>query len=183
MEAADKNERMKRWVVRIIVFAVLVGLIMMARHFTGQTGQESNAESRAIAKYLEDSVAEHFPINRKDVFWTMTINLLLRKAAHFTQFMLIGAALCTLVNVLTRRVWVAFAVSAVGSFALAYLDEYRQNFVDDRNPQWLDVRIDSYGALTGIILTSLFFFAYFKIQSLRQEVRRLEDKLREKPQA
>lgn len=165
-----------RWTAIVVSISVLVALILIAGHFTGQSGEESRANSEMVADYIETLVGEMFPINPRDVFWTLTINLMIRKVAHFLQFLFIGIAMCTTLNLILRKVVASFFISAVGCLVLAYLDEYRQQFIEGRTPQWLDVRIDCYGSITGIVLTTLVFVIYFKIKRLQQEIRELKER-------
>ena len=73
---------------------------------------------------------------------------LLRKFAHFTEFLCLGACLAWLHGMLQKGrlrpfLWGVLAASA---------DETIQRFVPDRGPSVKDVCIDSAGVLTGIIL-------------------------------
>lgn len=72
----------------------------------------------------------------------------LRKAAHFTEFAVLGALLSWLLGMLgkdTRR------ALAWGCFA-ACVDETIQRFVPDRGPSIRDVGIDTCGVLFGMLL-------------------------------
>ncbi len=73
---------------------------------------------------------------------------LLRKAAHFTEFLLLGVLLSWLLGMLRRHPLGALAWGA----AAACTDEVIQCFVPDRGPSLKDVAIDCCGVLTGIIL-------------------------------
>ncbi len=76
---------------------------------------------------------------------------LLRKAAHFTEFTLLGMCLAWLFGMLQkRRFWPLLL--GVGA---ACVDETIQIFVPDRGPSIRDVALDSCGVLTGMILLYL----------------------------
>ncbi|WP_281884353.1 VanZ family protein [Paenibacillus sp. YYML68] len=167
-------------IAMVLIFILLVISVLFTRMFTEQSGTESTMESQGIAAYLQHAVGEHFPVNPKDLFWRQTANMLVRKAAHFIEYMFVGMFLCAFLNIVTRRVAVSFVGAALLSVILAYLDEFRQKFIDGRSPTWLDVRIDSYGAFVGITAVTLFFIAYFKIAKLKAEVKRLEAELEQK---
>ena len=70
-------------------------------------------------------------------------DLLLRKAAHFTEYAVLGALLARAVRELPAF---AFAV------AYAVTDELHQMFVPGRAGTLLDVAVDAAGALTGILV-------------------------------
>jgi VanZ family protein len=172
-----KKTIITRWFWGIIILLILMFFIGLTRYFTEQNGTVSNTESRGGAAFIENLVALEFPVNHDDTFWKVTVNLLLRKAAHFTEYMLVGIFLSILLNILTRKVWLSFLISGFVCFVLAYLDELRQEFIAGRTPAWFDVKVDTYGALLGIILTSIFFISYFKIKKLKSEIKTLEEKL------
>ena len=76
---------------------------------------------------------------------------LLRKIAHFTEFMGLGMLLCWRFGMLRKGWRPAFLWGA----AAACVDETIQRFVPDRGPSLRDVCIDSAGVLTGIVLLTL----------------------------
>jgi VanZ family protein len=161
----------------VIIAALLVCIIGMTRFFSGQNGSQSHQESKSvvdhIARYLIDN---DIPVNRNDVFWTTSADKIIRKIAHFIMFMMVGTLLSILLNIFIKKIWLTFPISLVISIILAYLDEYRQQFVIGRTPEWGDVRIDSYGAVVGIIVASLCFLAINRISELKETIRMLEQK-------
>ena len=76
---------------------------------------------------------------------------LLRKAAHFTEFMSLGMCLCWLFSMLDQRRSLALLYGT----AAACVDETIQLFVPDRGPSLRDVGIDTCGVLTGMILLQI----------------------------
>ena len=78
-------------------------------------------------------------------------NTLLRKAAHFTEFMALGMTLAWLFGMLQKQKPVPFFWGA----AAACVDETIQAFVPERAPGVLDVLLDSSGVLAGIVLLYL----------------------------
>lgn len=79
---------------------------------------------------------------------------LLRKAAHFTEFTLLGMVLAWLFGMLRRKkVWPLLC-----GVAAACADETIQRFVPGRGPGIRDVCIDSCGVLAGIFLLHLGHF-------------------------
>lgn len=76
---------------------------------------------------------------------------LLRKAAHFTEFTLLGMCLSWLFGMLQKRK----AWPLLCGVAAACVDETIQRFVPDRGPSIKDVGIDSCGVLAGIFLLHL----------------------------
>lgn len=78
-------------------------------------------------------------------------NGILRKAAHFTEFLGLGMTLFWLFSML-RKGWKPALLSGI---AVACIDETIQAFVPERAPRLTDVGIDSLGVLTGMLLLML----------------------------
>lgn len=76
---------------------------------------------------------------------------LLRKLAHFTEFMGLGMLLCWRFGMLGK----GRRPALLWGMAAACLDETIQAFVPERAPRLFDVCIDSLGVLTGITLLLL----------------------------
>ena len=83
---------------------------------------------------------------------------LLRKLAHFTEFACLGALFAWLFGMCRKPILFAAACS----FAVACVDETIQRFVPDRGPAFLDVLIDTSGALLGIGLLLLGYTIHKK---------------------
>jgi len=146
-----------------------------------QSGIRSNIASGKIVKYsMETMINNDFPVNREDTFWRITANVLVRKAAHFMEYLLIGLFLSVVFNFFTKKIWLSIPGASMICFALAYLDEYRQQFVEGRESAWFDVRIDTYGSLTGILIATIFFVIHNKFRQLKSEIRHLEEELDKK---
>ncbi len=81
---------------------------------------------------------------------------ILRKAAHFTEYMLFGAELTALIALpREKRGW---ALVLLAGMAAAVLDETIQLFSAGRASRVLDVWIDLGGFLTGAVLCLLILF-------------------------
>lgn len=87
-----------------------------------------------------------------------TASFLVRKCAHFTEYLLLGICL-----LLTLREWVSPPKSGlfltllawgIGTF-YALSDEFHQAFVPERSCELRDIIIDSLGVLTGIVIITL----------------------------
>jgi VanZ family protein len=71
-----------------------------------------------------------------------TWDLLLRKAAHLTEYAILGALLVRALG----RPWLAILLGAV----YAASDEIHQHFVRGRHGVWYDVVIDTVGVTVGV---------------------------------
>lgn len=126
------------------IFDLLVGVAVVAitTWSSSQTAEVSGGASRGIVywflsylpgEYTQDTVA--------------ILDHLLRKAAHFTLYFILGCSLTGCYR-RQRRVPTALAVLLTGA-ALAGLDEFHQMFVDGRGPALSDVFLDTCGVAAG----------------------------------
>lgn len=164
----------KRIVISIITLLILFVLIFISWKLSEENGIQSNDLSTKIAQKIEYTLDDHFYINHKDAFWESTLNQLLRKAAHFLEYALIGSVLCLMLNVAINRALPAALISILFSPLLGIIDEYHQRFSPMRTPRILDICIDTAGALTGIIIITLVFLLYNYIRKLKARINELE---------
>ena len=81
-------------------------------------------------------------------------HLLVRKVAHFTEYMVLGMLSINAIRYyLTKKLYV---ISAGFCVVIAMIDETIQLFVPGRDGRFWDVLIDSSGAIAGIVLWMLF---------------------------
>ena len=82
-------------------------------------------------------------------------HLILRKCAHFTEFMILGV----LSSIALKYMQIGYkSIIGLGYCVLiASLDETLQLFVSGRAGRVQDVLIDSAGALVGIVIVFIFF--------------------------
>ena len=78
------------------------------------------------------------------------ISFVVRKSAHFTEFLLLGVSLFLTVRDLLKRAsfWVSWVIGA----AYAVSDEVHQHFVPGRSCEVRDMIIDICGMLTGVAI-------------------------------
>lgn len=84
-----------------------------------------------------------------------TLHLLIRKGAHFTEFACLGLLLTWHFGMAEVKNAARVAYPLLGSVLAACTDETIQIFVDGRGSSLLDVWVDTFGALAGIILLLL----------------------------
>lgn len=120
--------------------------------------------SGALSGWLKDILSHIIPIKPGD----NQGHGLLRKMAHLTEFGCLGMCLSWFVRMLCPQRWKHWVLPLLGCFAAGCVDEIIQCFVPDRGPGLLDVGIDTFGALIGIILFSGVYFLKKK-EKLSQE--------------
>ena len=93
---------------------------------------------------------------------------LLRKLAHFTEFLTLGLCLRWLWGMIIPRLSKQLLCSLGAAFVVACIDETIQIFVPDRGPGIKDVMIDTAGAVLGIIILTLIVYQKTKSKLLEE---------------
>lgn len=171
----DKHNKYRRLMIAILFVSFLM-VVAMIWYFTSQSIQVSDSTSKYIAKRIENTIGEYFVINLTDQFWRDTLDELVRKGAHFTEYFLLGSITCALLNVLFRRGRSAAVISLIICPIYAGIDEYQQNFVPGRGPRWFDWKMDVFGAISGIIMVMIVFLIFRYIYKLKARINELEER-------
>ena len=96
------------------------------------------------------------------------IDFFVRNTAHFTEYMILGILwmLCLqsrMENNVTLRKNMLFSVLASGLYAMS--DEFHQLFVAGRAGRWMDVGIDTFRAITGILLIAIIIKIFLFVKN------------------
>lgn len=140
-----------------VVFAVLSVATMVAIFcFSAQSADDSKALSTAFSGGLEAVLnALKWLVGEALAVWIKTY---VRKIAHFTLYALLGAFVsATFLNTKIKAPAVKYLMSAGVCLFYSITDEFHQLFIDGRSGELSDVLIDFCGAVTGILLTALFY--------------------------
>ena len=157
---------MKKYIFVIIFTLAVVLWVGFIFSNSAQTGEESGATSSDVQEAINGilhslgidlSLSEHF----------------IRKAAHFTEYMILGFIVCFDVSAILKLFdakklksrALALSLAVPFSAAVALIDEFVvQRATEGRGPSFVDVRIDTCGAALGVIivLIAVFFSAYLK---------------------
>ncbi len=113
--------------------ALTIGLMIAIFLFSSQPGDESSSASFFLARFLVP------------LFGTDLAQLIVRKGAHFTIYMVYPCFDDR------KKFWLAFLVCVL----YACSDEVHQLFVAGRSGRLLDVLIDSLGSLSGLAVSCL----------------------------
>ena len=139
----DKN-------IKIVSFLAMLLIMLVIFLFSAQSVEQSSKMSREIAEQILNFFKTVFPIIHSHTKFN-AFHILLRKAAHFTLYFLLGM-LCT--NALRRnglRHLPSISLSFLFCVLFAFSDEGHQLFVHGRGAQLRDVGIDSLGSAAGIM--------------------------------
>ena len=133
---------------KLVRFSVLTVLwVMVIFSFSLQNGEESGQLSGGIVAWI---IEVFLP---SDFAYVDLLGMLVRKAAHFTEYFILGI-LTSLTVCETRCTRTMLAAWTIGTL-VACCDETIQLFSDGRAGQITDVMLDSSGVLCGCILLHL----------------------------
>ncbi len=86
----------------------------------------------------------------------------IRKAAHFLEYAILGFLLLTTFFLANSRVCCNAIKALCFSVLVAASDEGLQFFYEGRGPQVSDVCLDSCGAMFGIFIAMVFWYAWYR---------------------
>ena len=93
-------------------------------------------------------------------------HFIVRKAAHFFMYAVIGGLMMLVVYSFLKRVFLSASLSFTFTFLFAVFDEKSQLAVDGRTASLRDILIDSSGALLSIIILSILFLIKNRMEYL-----------------
>ena len=162
MEIEREAHGMKPWIIKhslLLSLLLVIAVMVMIFCFSAQTGAQSGAMSGKITTWVLKLVIpnfEEFSPDKQDAI-RYTVGLVIRKAAHFSEYALLGFALMLHLRQIQKRTKVCLPVLWAWGIGTLYAasDEFHQGFVADRGPSVVDVGIDSAGVIAGVLLMVL----------------------------
>lgn len=136
---------MKKDACSVWAMILVVATIVLLFLFSGQNGTESSAISQGLAS----NILEFFHLQLTST-QSATFHYLLRRAAHFGLFALLGFGLMALLHNVSLST--AFLLTTLLSMAIGAANEYHQLLGDGRTARLTDVVLDTAGAIAGCLL-------------------------------
>ena len=161
----EKDRGMKKAYLIHIFITIAVMLFIFIQ--SALPGELSGAESNIVVQFIASITGWNEEVLR----------LLVRKAAHFTEFLILGICLAINMQDLRAKRIVAGEISPEAPFwgyclaawmigtAYAVTDEFHQLFVPDRACSLIDVCIDSAGVACGVLI--YFIFKWRKTREMK----------------
>ena len=138
--------------IRFLLWAVLLGMLLLIFGFSSQTGDESGDMSGKVTEILLRVIRpdfEELPQKEQAEMLKQT-NHYVRKCAHFAEYALLALVFYLLLR--TYPLKLRALLSWLGASAYAVTDEIHQLYVGERMGSAKDVLIDSFGAAAGVTL-------------------------------
>lgn len=144
---------MLKSVHKILLLLLTVGMMVLIFVFSAQPAQDSDRTSGFLVNLVLYTACPDYDTLSPDAQQAVynTLQHLVRKAAHFTEFALLGFFLRLCLESwfpkarLSLWAWLGGALYAVS-------DEIHQLSVDARSGQFKDVLLDSSGVIAGVIV-------------------------------
>ena len=147
------TEKTKKSILKTFCWALVAACMGAIFYFSSRTASESTLQSNAVIDFLIRIFGESF-ITQTD--------LIVRKCAHFLEFMGLGLLFALALFVHTEKPQTKLAI--IFSSAYAVTDEIHQIFVEGRACRVYDWAIDTVGAALGALAVLLIFLLIRKIR-------------------
>lgn len=129
--------------------------VVLIFSFSLQSGDTSSQISSGFGQWLIQTILP-FAKDFLEEHWGM-VHLIIRKAAHFTEFFVLGVLMKCTLHQYAHRIRASLGGTAwLMCVVVASCDETIQLFVGGRAGQIQDVILDASGALMGIVVIGLF---------------------------
>lgn len=145
---------MKKVFLRILVFLLTAGWMLLIFGFSAQSGEESGGLSAIIAEPLTKLLAglsDPMSEAQRQALY-QRVDGAVRTAAHFTEYAILGGLLVLVFrDIREEGVWLPWLAGTL----YALTDEWHQSFSPGRVCDMMDVFIDACGVLFGIFVCKL----------------------------
>lgn len=148
-------QRMKRHIIRALLWIATLLLMAAIFGFSSQSGDESSSLSGIITRPVTDLVMRlqnRAFTAEEEVALYRQIELVIRKTAHFCEYALLGLLLALLLQSYGLMQW--YLPWLIGT-TYAVTDEIHQRFQPNRYGRIEDVFIDSAGVLCGVLFVGM----------------------------
>ena len=165
MQSQDFAKKVTKTKIKWGIWAAVLLWMVVIFCFSAQNGTQSAQLSETVQQYIVQIVgAAPQAQDTND-------QLILRKAAHFTVYLVLGGFCMAALLQTPRftRVRQKAAVALAISAGYAASDELHQFFVEERSARILDVGIDTVGAVCGIMLVLLVLKFWQKRQKKKEQ--------------
>lgn len=160
MDERTQNERLSPWVIvgRVVFTLALAGCIWFIFSNSMAVAQVSSASSGRVLQLMQAALRR---LGHPALAQRLTQHVV-RKMAHFCEYMLEGFLLMLCMRVYSRHPLGHITVPMLGGVLTALTDETIQLYSPGRSSQVTDVWLDSVGVLAGI-LAALVFMALCRL--------------------
>lgn len=149
---------MKRCICPVLLMLLMVFIFCMSAQPADESTMTSSRFCLAAARLLFSDFAEWSAGTQTAV--TEGLTFIVRKAAHFSEYALMGFLWYIWLGNKRRNVLISFGATAL----YAMTDEFHQLFVPGRSGELRDVLVDSAGGAAGILAAFIVLCVVYYIQ-------------------
>jgi len=117
----------------------------------------SGPVSYGASEVIASAVKKLMAFIGDDNYTVSTIDIIIRKLAHFIEYLMLAVLLSIGFSNIMRNKWLSLLLSGFIGFTVSLLDEGFIQAASNRNSSIFDVFIDLSGIVTGMIVLTLFF--------------------------
>lgn len=156
--------------VLFFAFSLLsVFIMVIIFFFSHQTAAQSSLLSDGLSQAILDSI-DPVESQQKIINYIILKNFI-RKFAHFFLFTALGTFLAgAAVNFNAKKRFAKFITIALIGLFYAIFDELHQFFIDGRSSEVIDVFLDFFGVISGMIFTLLILKIIQNIAKKRKKI-------------
>ena len=157
MDERTQNERLSPWVIvgRVVFTLALAGCIWFIFSNSMAVAQVSSASSGRVLTLLQGALRR---LGHPALAQRLTQHVV-RKMAHFCEYMLEGFLLMLCMRVYSRHPLGHITMPMLGGVLTALTDETIQLYSPGRSSQVTDVWLDSAGVMAGILVAIVLLLA------------------------
>lgn len=161
------NKNILKHIIRYLLMIAIIILCTQIFKFSSENGPKSSSTSAKVAAILLDTFKNGKNMNQEEKFIKIEeMQYYVRKCAHFSIYMLLGILTISCALTFKGESVYKFDSSIMFCFLYAATDELHQLFIPNRSGQFIDVCLDTVGALTGILLVLLICYICNKIKNI-----------------
>lgn len=133
--------------------ATLLWMILIFSMSSG-TSEESAAMSGGLTDLVFRLFFKNLPVDGPEAEYVLRMELefFIRKAAHFTEFLILGGLLVSFLLQFRLGFFTAGIIAWAAAVLYAATDEFHQTYVAGRAGMQFDVLVDAAGALFGVLI-------------------------------
>lgn len=153
MKTYKNTNCIKKKILTAVLFACLVYVYFMIFILSADNAEESSDISIKVMDFFVDiyyKLKGESGENTVIVQNAVPLEKIIRKAAHFTEYMAVGFLSFSIVILWVKRLGIGMGIIALQLLLSGMLDEIHQYFVPGRYASFKDVLIDFTGGMAGI---------------------------------
>lgn len=144
----------KGLIISLLPWLAIIGWIAIFFTLSQHSGHPFSDISTTVTNAFHRIMQTVFPsVSHNE----RTFYLLIRKSAHFFEYMLLGILI---LHALRRRLFSGAIIAIFLSIIYSFTDEFHQLFVPGRGGEIRDVMIDSLGAMTGVTIYLVLYICF-----------------------